>query len=139
MVKDAEKRLNQISKLDRLIERTLEQLNMWRNRIESSGYMSSGERVQSSADLHRSESMIAFYIDYESECRRKIELYSYERAEIIKMIEALENTEYDVIYMSYVDGLLRYEIADKLGKSESLVAKAKKSGLEQIQQMMEGN
>lgn len=135
----AEERLNEIAKYDKLIERTLNELNKWRTRIESTGYMAMDERVQSSADLHRSESIIAFYLDYESECRRKIEHYSRKRAEIVELIERLNGIEYDVIYMGYVEGLLRYEIADSINKSETLVSKAKKSGLNKIQEMLEGN
>ena len=136
MGNQAERQLKQINKFDRLIERTLDELNKWRDRIESAGYMSTGERVQSSGDLHRSESMIAFYIDFESECRRKIEYYSNARSELIGLIERLDGIEYDVIYLAYVEGLLRYEIADKLNKSETLISKAKKSGLIKIEEMV---
>lgn len=132
----AEQRLSQIAKYDRLIERTLDELNTWRYRIESSGYMDTMERVKYSADLQRSQSMIAFYIDFESECRRKIEHYSTERSKIIELIEQLNGVEYDVIYLTYVERLLRYEIADRINKSESLISKAKKSGLENIERVI---
>ena len=129
----AEEYLDRVKKIDAMIENKLRDRAKWVEVAQSLGGDSDGDRVQSSRNLHRGADAIGNYIDLE----REIEALKAERAEIIKTIERLPVTEYDVVYKFYIQGYSIKEIAFEHRKSYEWVKLKKNNGLTLLQAMLD--
>lgn len=130
----AETYLDRIKKIDAMIKNKLRDHERWVAVAEGLGGASVGERVQTSRNLHRGADAIGNYIDIESEIRA----LKQERQAIIKTIEQLPSTEYDLIYKLYVQDYSMKELAYHFGKSYDWVKLKKRHALRLIQTMLDG-
>lgn len=130
----AEAYLDRIKKIDSVLRNKLTELNETGEAAEDIGGCNIGERVQSSRNLHRSSDAIDRYIDIE----REIASLKRERMEIIKTIERLPSSEYDVIYKLYVQDYSMKEIAFVSKKSYDWVKRKKRWSLAFIQSILDG-
>ena len=129
----AEEYLDQVKKLDAIIENKEEEYSRLIELASGMGNFSVSERVQSSRDLHRSENTIAKYIDLE----REINSLKKRRSEIIKTIERLPSVEYYIIYKIFVGDYTLKEIAYDYKRSYEWAKKKKRKALRLIQQMID--
>ena len=118
--------LDQIKKLDCIIANRCEDYKRWVEIADGVGGVSVGERVQTSRNLHRGADAIGNYIDIE----REINELKAERQAIIKTIERLPSTEYDLIYKLYVKDYTMKELAYHYGKSYDWVKQRKRNAFE---------
>jgi DNA-directed RNA polymerase specialized sigma24 family protein len=123
----------QIRKLDAMIRNKSRDYQRWMEAAECMGGASIGERVQSTRNLHRGSDAIDNYIDAE----REIKALKQERQAIIKTIERLPVTEYDLIYRLYVQDQTLKELAYHFGKSYDWVKIKKKRALMLVQAMLD--
>jgi DNA-directed RNA polymerase specialized sigma24 family protein len=130
---DAEKFLERIKKIDLVLRNKRREYNRWVEAVDGGGG-SSGERVQSSRNLHRGSEAIGNYVDIEKEIQR----LERERYGIIKTIEELPSDEYTVIYGIYVDGLSLKEIAYNERKSYEWVKSHRRKGINIIDKLING-
>jgi DNA-directed RNA polymerase specialized sigma24 family protein len=129
----AEKYLQRIKQIDAIIVNKLNDHKRWVELAEGLGGFSVSERVQSSRNLYKIPDAIGRYIDIENE----ISALKRERQAIIKTIERLPPTEYDLIYKLYVQDYTMKEIAYHRGKSYEWVKIKKRVALRLVQGMID--
>lgn len=129
----AEQYLDQIKKIDAMIKNKLRDHERWVGIAGELGGASVGERVQTSRNLHRGSDAIDTYIDIESEIRA----LKQERQAIIRTVERLPSTEYEVIYNLYVQDYSIKEIAYQKKKSYRWVRYRKEDGLKHLQELID--
>jgi DNA-directed RNA polymerase specialized sigma24 family protein len=130
---EAEKYLDRIKKIDAMIINKQRDYDRWVEVADGIGGASIGERVQTSRNLHRGADAIGNYIDIETEIRA----LKQERQAIIKTIEALPSTEYDLIYKLYVQDYTMKELAYHFGKSYDWVKFKKRRAFMLVQSLLD--
>jgi DNA-directed RNA polymerase specialized sigma24 family protein len=129
----AEEYLDQIKKIDSMIKNRIGDYNRWVEIAEGLGGAAVGERVQASRNLHQIPNAIGRYVDIE----REIERLKEERLSIIRTIEKLPSSEYEVIYKLYVQDYSIKEISYQMRKSYRWVRYRKEDGLKHLQAMLD--
>lgn len=129
----AEKYLQRIKQIDAIIVNKINDHKRWVELAEGLGGFSVSERVQSSRNLYKIPDAIGRYIDIENE----ISALKMERQAIIRTIERLPPTEYDLIYKLYVQDYTMKEIAYQKSKSYGWVKLKKKRALELVQALID--
>lgn len=94
----AETYLERVKKIDVLILNKMREHARWVDSAEGLSGAASGERVQSTRNLHRGADAIGNYIDLE----REINALETEKQNIIHTIERLPSVEYDILHKLYV-------------------------------------
>lgn len=103
--------LNQLKKLDKLIENKLIERDQWFAMATSTTAASAPEtgiRVQSSGSKQQMANAADAYIDIKDEIDSIIDRLYEERLHILKVIERLEVTEYDILHKMYV-GVMQHD------------------------------
>lgn len=129
----AKKYLEQIRKLDIMIQNKMSESKRWMDMAHSVTVSSDGEKVQSSGNHNKMADAICKYVDLEAEINRLID----ERCDIIQTIEHLETVEYDVLYKIYVQYLKLDEVAAIYEKSYSWVTSVHGRALENVRKLVE--
>lgn len=127
----AEEYLEQIQKIDAIINNKLADYKRWVSIAESTGGFSVGDRVQSSRNLQRGADAISRYIDIE----REIERLRQKRQDIISTIERLSINEYKVLYGIYVEGKMLKECT--FGMSYEWAKTTKEKALAHVQAIID--
>lgn len=118
--KEIKNYLLKIQKLDRMIERKLQEIERWQSMCEYPNAPSYGtDKVQSSGGNQKLPSALDNYISMKHEIGEDIKRLSDAKREIISNIEQLPPNEYEVIYKRYVELKSYNIIADEMGKSYS--------------------
>lgn len=128
--------LEQIKKLDALIENTKNEVQFWRDIANNTAVNMSGERVQSTGNHDTTAKAICTYLDLEAENAKRVQQLIDIRKDIISVIEQLEVIEYDLLYMLYVRRKTLQDVADKCGKSYSWAAGRHSIALMQVQKII---
>lgn len=124
--------LKQIHKLEDMILNKLAEYRHWVEVAEGMSGYSDGDKVQTTRNLNLIPNAIGNYIDLEGE----IKALRQRRAQIIKTIESLPQSEYNVIYKLFVEDFTMKEVAYQLSKSYDWVKLKKRSALRRIQAMI---
>ena len=103
-MKETKAFLNKVSKIDRLINNKLDEIQQLRSLAESMS-ISLGERVQSSGSKHRMADVVEKYVEMEREVDAEIDKLLLAKKEVIEVIEQLPLDEYDILYQVYVKGV----------------------------------
>lgn len=113
--------LLQISRIDRLIENKIVELEQWKAVAISTTAYSEGDRVQSSGSKQKMADAVCRYLQMEDEINAEIDKLADLKKEVISTIEQLpSNDEYDVLHKRYVQGKELQDIAnDFKGKEVS--------------------
>lgn len=135
---DAKKYLQQVSKLNKLIENKMIERAQWKSIATSTGTFSDGERVQSSGSQQKMADAVGRYIDIETELDACIDRYIDKKNEVIQMIEQLPATEYDVLHKIYIQEIVLEDVADIYRKSYSWVTTVHGRALKMVQDMLDG-
>lgn len=139
--------LNQITKLDKMIENKLIERNQWKDialNITSSsasvvinGVKHSMDKVQSSGNQQKMADAVVRYVDIESEIDRYIDNLIDIKKDVINVIEQLEVTEYDILHKLYVQYLSLYDVADAYDKTYSWVTTIHGKALKDVQKILD--
>ena len=124
--------LERIKKLDVLIQGRLRDYKRWCDIAEGMGGVSTGDRVQSSRNLHRGQDAIIEYISIEEDFERLKD----ERMQIIRTIERLPIPEYSILCKIYVEDYTIKEIAHAYDRSYDWVKKKKRKAIAMIQEIL---
>jgi FixJ family two-component response regulator len=116
-----------------MIAHKLYEYKRWVGVAEGLGGFSEGERVTSSRNLQRIPEAIGNYIDLEREIRE----LQKQRAEILKVVESLPRTEYDVIYKLFAEDMTMKEVAYHYSRSYDWVKLKKRSAMRKIQAILD--
>lgn len=129
--------LQQIRKMDKLIENKLAEVQQWKDIATNTSPNMTGERVQSSGNPHKMSDAIGRYIDLEREINQDIDRLVEAKKDVIGVIEQLNATEYDVIHKIYVQYLTFDEVAYACKHSRSWATTIHGMALKHIQEILD--
>ena len=128
--------LNQIKKLDKLIENKLAEKEQWKL-IASGTTIQLKERVQSSSNQQKMADAVVRYVDIESEINACIDSLVSKKKDVISVIEQLDVTEYDILHKVYVQYLSLYDVAEIYDKSYSWVTSVHGNALKNVREILD--
>ena len=106
--------LEQVAKLDALIECKQTEQQQWRDLAQSITAGMGGERVQASGSQSKLADAVAKCVDMEGEIAAVIDSLIATKSEVVHTIEQVDNaTEYKLLHMRYIQHLPLKVIADK--------------------------
>lgn len=126
--------LDQIVKIDTIIENKQSEVERWKERATSITAPTDSERVQNSGSLQKMADAVCEYVKLEEEDIRQL---FKERRYIISIIEQLSITEYKLLYNIYVLQLNFDEAAEELEKSRSWVNSQHGRALQNVQRILD--
>lgn len=115
----AQEYLEQVDKLNAMIENKMAEVKQWRDVALGITTNTEGERVQSSGSQQKMADAINRVIDLQTEINGMIDRMIGLKQEIIRTIEKLNATEYDVLHKRYIQGMTFDEIGAAKHKSKS--------------------
>lgn len=115
----AQEYLEQVDKLNAMIENKMAEVAQWRDVALGITPHSEGERVQSSGSQQKMADAINRVVDLQAEINSMVDRLIGIKQEIIRTIEQLNATEYDVLHKRYIQGMTFDEIGAVKKKSKS--------------------
>lgn len=148
MIMNAQDFLEQLQKIDAMIENKTIEKEQWKSIAQSitssnatiiiNGVEHAMEKVQASGEQQKMAAAIASYVDIEREIDQIIAQKVAKRKEIISVIELLPATEYDVIHKLYVQNLSMDEVAFRCGNyTTAWVGHVKRKAFDMIQKILD--
>lgn len=129
--------LKQIEKLDTLIQNKLAEKARWKDVALGITTTTDGERVQSSGSQQKMADAINRCIDIEREIDLFVDTLVDLKKEIIRTIEQLNPTEYDVLHKRYIQNMTFDEIAEAKRKSKSWATTVHGRALQSVQRILD--
>ncbi len=144
---DAREFLNQVKKLDKVIENKLiekEQLKAiaegttsGNTSITINGVLHSMEKVQATANPQKMADAINRYIDIEAEIDLHIDELLKVKKDVVSVIEQLKTAEYDLLHKIYIQHMELWDAADKCEKSYTWAKATHKRALQNVQGILD--
>lgn len=137
-MKESQRYLERIRKIDLLIVNKLAEKARWFEIATSTtANMSGGDRVKSYGDPHRIESAVCSYIEAGREYDDFVAKCKKEKDAIIRTIEQLPPTEYDLLHKVYVQYKSLKEVAVLQGKAYSWATSVHGTALKHLQDILD--
>ena len=133
----AKEYLQQLKKLDVLIANKLIEVDQWKSIASGTTANSDGERVQASGSQQKMADAVVKYMDIQAELDADIDRFINTKMDVIRTIEKLNPTEYDLLHMIYVQYLTLDDVADKYDKSYSWATTVHGRALKQVQRILD--
>lgn len=133
----AKEYLQQVSKLDKLIQNKMIEIEQWKSIATNTTTHSEGERVQSSGSKQKMADAVCRYVEIEAEIDRCIDEYVGKKQEVIQTIEQLPATEYDVLHKIYIQGHELADVADMCGKTYSWLTTVHGTAVKMVQGILD--
>ena len=118
-MKEARDFLNQLKKLDKMLENKEVERQQWKSIAMNTTSRNDSERVKSSGSQQKMADAINKYIDLEAEIACLIDELIVIKKDAISVIEQLNATEYDLLHKVYVQNIPLDEVAERCGKTYS--------------------
>jgi len=134
---EAKQFLNQLKKLDKMIENKLAEKARWQAMATRTTAQIGGERVQSSGSKQKMADAVGSYLDIEREIDEQVDKLVDTRQEVICVIEKLNTTEYDLLHKVYVQYMSLYEVADMYGNTYSWATTVHGRALKNVQKILD--
>lgn len=134
---DAKKYLQQVNKLNKLIENKMIEKEQWKSIATSTGTFSDGERVQSSGSQQKMADAVCKYVEIEAEIDECIDRYIDMKAEAIRMIEQLPAVEYDILHKIYIQGKTLADVAIIYDRAYSWATTVHGRAIKGVQDMLD--
>ena len=133
----AKEYLQQVKKIDKLIENKLIEKEQW-FAIATGTTASSedGDRVQSSGSQQKMADAVVKIIALQEEINNLIDMYIDTKQGVIKTIEQLPADEYDVLHKIYIQGKNMRQTAAACDKSYDWVKIVHKQGMRNVQMFL---
>ena len=129
--------LRQLKMLDRLIENKLAEKEQWKAMATSTTQQLTADRVQTSGNPQKMADAVCKIIEIESEIDACIDNLVDTKRDVIKTLERLNPTGYDLLHKVYVQLLTFEEVADRKGKSYSWVTTVHGRALKNVQRILD--
>ena len=111
---DTKQYLQQISRLDRMIQNKLSEIYQLKTMACSVTVSNDGDRVQNSGDKDRMGTTVAKIVDLERETDELVDSFVEKRKRIVGQIDSIENVDYyNVLSMRYIARYTFETIAEK--------------------------
>lgn len=133
---DARDYLNQLKKLDKLIENKLAEKEQWKAIATSTTQQMSADRVQTSGNKQKMADAVLKIVEIEAETDACIDRFVDTKRDVIHTIEQLNTDEYDLLHKVYVQYLTLYEYAEHTGKSYNTVKSVHGSALNKVRHIL---
>lgn len=121
--------LEQVKKINTLIENKLAEVAQWKAIATSAtaggtdvvinGKVHQMDKVQASGSQQKMADAVIHYVDLEAEINADIDQLIDAKKDVLKVIEQLEAEKYDLLHKVYVQGFTLDEVALKYGFSYS--------------------
>ena len=134
---DAKKYLQQVSKLDRMINNKMIEKEQWKAIALGTTTLYGGESVQSSSDQQKMANAVCRYVAIEEEIDECIDSLVDIKKEVISTIEQLPEVEYDLLHKAYIQGIDFYTIADDYKKTYTWVTTVHGRALKHVQDILD--
>ena len=126
--------LNQIYKINLMLEAKLEEINSLRAMACRISVPTKTEKVKSSPNTDKLENAVVKIVEVEKETEKVFEELIKKRKNIIDQIDAIEIPEYySFLTYKYVQMLQTKEIADKMGIAKSAMFRIQSEALEEFE------
>lgn len=135
---DAKAYLVQVKKMDKMIQNKLIEFNQWKSIALKTTSVAGGERVQSSGSHQKMADAVINYVAIEKAMNEEIDRFSKVKQEVIKTIELLPLTEYDVLHLIYIQYKSFDEVAGQYNKSRSWATTIHGRALKHLNEILEG-
>lgn len=129
--------LQQIKKLDTLIENKLIEKSQWWAMATSTTGKTDGERVSGSGNPDKMADAIMRYVGIEKEIDEYIDRLVDTKKEVIHVIEQLNTTEYDLLHKVYVQGIPLYDVAIQYDRTYSWCTTVHGRALKNVQKILD--
>lgn len=131
--------LRQLKKLDKLIENKLIERKQWEDlALNISPAPFGTDRVQTSNNKGKIERAVVECLDIEiGVVEATVKQYIKTKEEVLKVIEQLEEREYDLVHKVYVQFKDLVTVADEMNISYSLASTIHQSALADIQKILD--
>lgn len=129
--------LNQIRKLDTLIRNKQYEVMQWKALATGTTVPTTGERVQTSGCKQKMADAVHRYIEIEAEIMAEIAKCVEVKREIIRTIEQLPATEYDLLHKVYIQKKTLYEAIDGTDRTYSWVTTVHGRALKHLQDILD--
>lgn len=137
---DAQVFLEQVEKLDCIIQNKLIEKQQWRDIALGITASMGGEKVQSSGSQSKMADAVMKCVDMEEEINSLIDRLVDTKKEVIGTIEKLDSaTEYNVLHMRYIQFRSLQEIADHYGREYGWATTTHGRALASVQEIMDNN
>lgn len=133
----AKEYLQQVKKIDKLIENKLIEKEQW-FAIATGTTASSddGDRVQSSGSQQKMADAVCKMVEIQEEINNLIDMYIDTKQGVIKTIEQLPADEYDVLHKIYIQDMNMNDVADVKNKSREWVRQTHGRGISTVQRFL---
>lgn len=108
---NAKEFLQQVRKLDKLIENKLVEVRQWRAIAMNTATIFTPDKVQSTHNPFKVQDAICKYMDLEAEINRDIDNLIDIKKDVLSVIEQLSAMDYDLLHKIYVQGLTLQDVA----------------------------
>ena len=133
---DTKQYLQQISRLDRMIQNKLSEIYQLKTMACSVTVSNDGERVQTSSDKDRLGSTVAKIVDLEKETDRLVDRFIDLKKEIMSIISMIKSEKHrEILFKKYFEQKSIYAIAEELGMTDRGCKKAHKRALEEFEKI----
>lgn len=129
--------LEQIEKMDRLIDNKLIEKDQWYAVATGITARMQEDKVQATSSPNRMEDAVLKMIECENEINRQIDAFIDKKRHVISVIEQLDTLEYDILHKRYVQYISLEDIADIAGKSASWARENHNSALKDVQRILD--
>ena len=139
--------LEQVRKLNVLIENKLAEIAQWKAIATSAtaggtdvvidGKVHQMDQVQSSGSQQKMADAVIHYVDLEAEINADIDKLIDSKKDILNVIEQLEAEKYDLLHKVYVQGFTLDEVALKYGFSYSWATTLHGRALKDVQSILD--
>lgn len=133
----AKEYLQQVSKLSKLINNKIIEKKQWKDIALGTTASSDGERVQASGSQQKMADAVCKYVAIEQEIDEYIDEMIETRKDVIKTIEQLPATEYDLLHIIYIQEKTLDDVADKYHKTYSWTTTVHGRALKHVQNMLD--
>jgi DNA-directed RNA polymerase specialized sigma24 family protein len=129
--------LNELKKIDAMIKNKEIEIEQWKSIATSSTVHSDGERVQSSGSKQKMADAVIEFVDIAAEVEVEKNRLIQKKRDIIRVIEQLPATQYDLLHKIYVQCFTLAEAADMEMKSYSWAKNVHRKGLANVQKILD--
>ena len=130
--------LNQVAKLDVIIQNKLIEKAQWMDIALGITANMSGERVQSSGTQSKMADAVEKCVDMETEINGLVDRLIETKKDVVATIEQVDSpTEYDVLHKRYIQRMGLQEIADAYGKEYGWATTTHGRALKSVQSILD--
>ena len=129
--------MNQLKKIDCMIENKLVERQQWKSIATGTTAQMGGERVQTSSSKQKMADAVGRYTDIEREVDMCIDRLVDTKKDVIRVIEKLELMEYDILHKHYVQYKKFVTIAEEEHYSEVSISNKHQEALERVQEILD--